>query len=133
MERTIIKDIVNKIGQEVKLNGWVATRRDHGKLVFVDLRDRSGIIQVVGGDQLGDLKSEDVVEITGLVKERPASMVNEKIATGKVEIGLKEVKVLAKAEDLPFDTGSDDLNVSLPILLDYRSLSLRHLKKKAVF
>jgi aspartyl-tRNA synthetase len=125
MERTIIADTINKIGQEVKLNGWVSTRRDHGKLVFIDLRDRSGIVQVVGDNRLGDLRSEDVIEIIGLVKERPAHMVNEKISTGKVEIELKEIKILAKSKELPFPIETDGLDIDEDTRLKYRYLDLR--------
>ncbi len=121
------------IGEEVKLCGWVNTRRDHGKIIFIDLRDRSGLMQVVGGENLAELRPEDVVEIIGKVKERPKNMVNPKLATGEVEIEVKEVKLLAKATDLPFDTGQEELKVSLPTLLDYRSLSLRHPKNRAIF
>lgn len=133
MERTLALEATKKVGQKVRLNGWVATRRDHGKLVFVDLRDRSGIIQVVGNQKLSDLRPEDAVEIIGLVKNRPEKMVNPKLPTGKVEIETKEIKVLAKAHELPFDMGLDKLKVTLPTLLDYRSLSLRHPRNQAIF
>jgi len=133
MERTLTKETIKKIGQDVLLKGWVNSRRDHGKIVFIDLRDRSGIIQVVGDEKLRQLRPEWVVEIKGLVKERPANMVNPNLTTGKVEVELKEIKVLAKAEELPFDTGTETLNVELPTLLDYRGLTLRHPKVKAIF
>lgn len=136
MQRTLISQTPNLIGQEVKLCGWINARRDHGKIIFLDLRDRSGLIQVVLALQdevLQKLGHEDVIEITGTVKKRPEAMVNEKIPTGKVEIEVKEIKLLSKSEELPFDMGTEELKVSLPTLLDYRSLTLRHPKQKAIF
>lgn len=133
MARTLALETIEKIGEEVLLKGWVNTQRDHGKLVFIDLRDRSGIVQVLGGTELGDLHPEDVVEITGVVNKRPENLVNSKIPTGGVEVKASDVQVLAKAEELPFDMGQETLNVSLPTLLDYRSLTLRHPKVKQIF
>jgi len=133
MERTLASETPQKIGQEVKLCGWVNTRRDHGKIVFIDLRDRSGVVQVVGGEPLKKLRPEWVVEIKGLVKKRPPQMVNPNLESGKVEVELKEIKVLAEAKELPFDIGSQELKIELPTLLDYRGLTLRHPKIKAIF
>jgi len=133
MERTLSLETINKIGQEIRLCGWVNRRRDHGKIIFLDLRDRSGIIQIVCQKQAKDLRPEDVVEIYGKVKPRPKEMVNPKIQTGEVEIEAKKIRVLAKAVELPFDTGVDKLKVSLPTLLDYRPLSLRHSRSRAIF
>jgi len=133
MKRTLSIDLSKEVGKKVQVAGWVNTRRNHGKLVFIDLRDRTGLVQVVGGNNLTDLRPEDVVEIKGLVKNRPEKLINPKLATGKIEVEAEKVKTLAKAADLPFDTGVADLNVSLPTLLDYRPLSLRHPKIKAIF
>src|SRR3989338_5649474 len=134
MERTLIADTVNKIGESVRLKGWVNTKRDHGKITFIDLRDRSGFIQVVGtGNELSTLKPENVVEITGLVKTRPEKLVNPKLPTGKIELELQSIKVISVGMELPFDTTKEDLNLELPTLLDYRSLSLRHPKIQAIF
>jgi nondiscriminating aspartyl-tRNA synthetase len=132
MERTLISQTLQKIGQKVRLCGWVNTRRDHGKMVFIDLRDRSGLVQIVGDEKLGELRSEDAIEIMGLVKERPLNMVNEKIPTGKVEIEVESVKILSKSAELPFDMGAE-LKVQLPTLLDFRPLVLRHPTQKAIF
>lgn len=133
MQRTLINETPEKVGQEVLLKGWVNTRRDHGKLIFIDLRDRSGIVQVICGEQAKDLRTEWVVEITGTVKERPRNLINEKLLTGKIEIEAKEIKVIAQSEELPFDTGLPVLNASLPTVLDFRPLSLRHPRNQAVF
>ena len=135
MQRTLVSETPENVGKEVLLKGWVNTRRDHGKIVFVDLRDRTGLLQIVfsGIPEANDLRSEWVVEIRGVVKERPENLVNPKISTGKIEIEARQLKVLAKAAKLPFDTGLETLNVSLPTLLDYRPLSLRHPKNQAIF
>jgi nondiscriminating aspartyl-tRNA synthetase len=133
MERTLTLQAVDKIGKRIRLCGWVNARRDHGQLVFVDLRDRSGLIQIVGGKDLSQLRPEWVVEIEGLVKKRPANLINSKLPTGKIEVEAQKVAVLAKAEELPFDTGGEELKISLPTLLDYRALSLRHPRNQAIF
>lgn len=135
MQRTLVSETPENVGKEVLLKGWVNTRRDHGKIVFVDLRDRTGLLQIVfsGIPEANDLRSEWVVEIRGVVKERPENLVNPKISTGKIEIEARQLKVLAKAAELPFDIGGEGLNVGLPTLLDYRSLTLRHPRVKAIF
>lgn len=133
MDRILILEAVKKVGEKVLLSGWVATRRDHGKLVFIDILDRSGIIQVVGGEELSSLRPQDVIEITGKVQKRPEKMVNRKIPTGGVEILSEKINILSKAEEMPFDMGGEALNLELPTLLDYRSLTLRHPKVKEIF
>ena len=133
MERTLIIDSVKKAGEKVKLQGWVATRRDHGKIVFIDLIDRTGMMQVVGGEELSNLKTQDVVEIIGEIKTRPERMVNANIPTGTVEMNSEEVNVLSKSDEMPFDMGQETLNLELPTLLDYRTLTLRHPKVKEIF
>lgn len=125
MERTLINLTPEKIGQKVRLCGWVNTRRDHGKMVFIDLRDRSGLVQIVGGDELGELRSEYVVEIMGTVKRRPANMINEKISTGEIEIEVEKITVLAKAKGLPFPLDTDGYEINEELRLKYRYLDLR--------
>ncbi len=133
MQRTLVNDTVRKAGETVMLKGWVDTKRDHGKITFIDLRDRSGKVQVVGADKLGDLHLEDVVQIEGLVKRRPEKMINSSLPTGTVEIEAVDYQVLARAAQLPIDLSKEDLNLELPTLLDYRSLALRHPKVKSIF
>ncbi len=133
MQRTLALETLKKINKEVLLKGWVATRRDHGKIVFIDLRDRSGIIQLVSDKKIGSLHPQDVIEIKGMVKKRPPKLVNKDLNTGEVEVQAKEIKVLQKAAELPFDMGGPELKVELPTLLDNRSLTLRHPKIAAVF
>lgn len=133
MKTLYVEDVLNHIGQEVELRGWVNTKRDHKKIVFLDLRDNTGIVQVVGGEEFKVVSPEDVISIKGLVKKRPDKLVNAKLKTGTIEIEAKSLKILAKAKELPFDMGKESLELSLPVLLDYRSLSLRHSKIQAIF
>lgn len=134
MKRILAKDTVKKVGEKVRLAGWVNTKRDHGKITFIDLRDRSGIVQVVGpGEKLSPLNPEYVVEIEGLVKKRPKNLINPSLATGEIEVETKRVKVLSKAQELPFDMGRPVLNLQLPTLLDFRPLTLRHPRIAKIF
>ncbi len=139
--RVLVSDCPKKIGKEVLLKGWIRVIRSHGKLVFFDLRDRSGIVQVVVNPQISEkaykeslaLHPEFAIELVGLVKERPKNASTKDSSTGAVEIEAKEIKILSKAETLPFDMGGPNLNLELPTLLDYRSLTLRHPKVAAIF
>ena len=130
MERSLVKDTINKVGEAVLLKGWVQSRRDHGKIVFLDISDRSGLIQVVTNEGV-DLGC--AVEITGLIKKRPENLINPKLETGTIELEAKEIKILAKSETYPFDMGKPELNLELPTLLDNRSLVLRHSSVKNIF
>lgn len=125
MERTLIKDAPKKIGEKIRLCGWVNTRRDHGKMVFIDLRDRTGFIQIVGDEKLGDLRSEYVIEVEGIVKKRPVNMVNDKISTGEVEIEAEKINILAKSKELPFPLETDGYEINEEKRLKYRFLDLR--------
>lgn len=133
MERTLIAKTPEKVGEKVKISGFVHVVRAHGKIAFADISDRSGTLQVVGGEDLAGLKPQYAVEIEGVVNARPEKMVNEKIETGKVELSAEKVTVLAKSEEMPFDMGGENLNLELPTLLDYRTLTLRHPKVKGIF
>ena len=126
--RTNIVDIVKKEGQSVELFGWVHARRDHGKLVFIDLRDRSGLVQVVFGPKVAgacDLRLEYVVKVTGVVQKRPPNMVNDKVPTGFYEISATEVEILNASEPLPFPVDTDGSEINEEIRLKYRYLDLR--------
>ncbi len=126
MKPYFIEESINKIGQEVELYGWVETKRDHKKIVFIDLRDRSGIIQCVGtGEQLRDVSTEYVLKITGLVKKRPDKLINPNIKTGSVEVEVKKVEVINKAQPLPIPIDSDGYEIDEEIRLKYRYLDLR--------
>ncbi len=125
MKKLFIEDTVSKVGEEVEVLGWVDTKRDHKKIVFIDLRDRSGLLQVVGGEDFKQLSSEDVVKIKGIIKERPAKLVNPKIKTGTIEMEAKELTVISRAEALPIPINTDGYEVDEEIRLKYRYLDLR--------
>jgi nondiscriminating aspartyl-tRNA synthetase len=133
MERTLITDTVKKAGEKVKIFGFVHVVRAHGKIAFADIVDRTGSIQVVGGEDLADLKPQYAVSIEGIVNKRPERMVNDKIETGTVELSSEKIEILSKASEMPFDMGGEELNLELPTLLDYRTLALRHPKIKEIF
>ncbi|MBZ9571938.1 aspartate--tRNA(Asn) ligase [Patescibacteria group bacterium] len=134
MRRIFNIETVKYIGKEVKICGWVQKRRDHGGIVFLDLRDKSGILQVVCSPKLvKDVKDEYVLAVEGKVKKRPIKMINPKLETGKIEVSASKIEILAEAAPTPFDLKDQELTVSLPTLLDYRPLTLRHPKIKAIF
>ncbi len=133
MERTLISQTPQKVGQEVIISGFVSIVRSHGKIAFADITDRTGSLQVVGGEEVASLKTQSAVEIQGKINERPPKMVNDKIETGSVEMSVSKVTILSKAEEMPFDMGAETLNLELPTLLDYRTLTLRHKKIKDIF
>jgi len=124
MERTYAKETVKKIGEKVKLLGWVDTIRDHGKITFVDLRDKTGKVQCVGAEIKG-LSEESVVEISGAVKERPEDLVNKNLETGEIEIEVEACKVLNRCKELPIPLKSDGLEINEESRLKYRYLDLR--------
>ncbi len=118
-----------QIGQTVTLAGWVHRRRDHGGVIFIDLRDREGLVQIVCDPdapalfaEAEKLRNEFVVRITGLVRARPAGTVNANLASGKIEILAREIELLNRSEPLPFQL---DENVSEEVRLKYRYLDLR--------
>ncbi|MEI7930188.1 MAG: aspartate--tRNA ligase [Actinomycetes bacterium] len=116
------------VGTKVTLAGWVARRRDHGGVAFIDLRDSSGAAQVVINDEslAGSLRAEWCVLITGTVRIRPAGNENANIPTGEIEVVCEELQVLSEAAPLPFPVDSGDLNtISEEIRLKYRYLDLR--------
>ncbi len=133
MKRTLVAEAVSKVDETVTLKGWVNTRRDHGKIIFIDLRDRTGIVQVVCGEDAKSLRSEYVIAITGQVKARPEKLVNQNLPTGTIEIQAEKIEVISQSEELPFDMGKEVLDVELPTLLDYRALTLRHPRVQAIF
>ncbi len=115
------------VGSKVTLAGWVARRRDHGGVAFIDLRDSSGSVQVVIKDEIaGALRAEWCVLISGAVTERPSGNENSNIPTGEIEIDCRELTVLSEAAPLPFPVDSGDTsNISEEVRLKYRYLDLR--------
>lgn len=122
--------------KEVTLCGWVAKRRDHGKLIFIDIRDRDGITQVTfipketgeSYTKAQDIRSEFVIKVTGIVNKRPANTVNTKLPTGQIEVLAKSLEILNPSLTPPFEI-EDELNISEDTRFKYRYLDLR--RKKA--
>ncbi|MBU8074187.1 aspartate--tRNA ligase [Staphylococcus aureus] len=121
------------LGQEITLKGWVNNRRDLGGLIFVDLRDREGIVQVVFNPAFSEealkiaetVRSEYVVEVQGTVTKRDPETVNPKIKTGQVEVQVTNIKMINKSETPPFSINEENVNVDENIRLKYRYLDLR--------
>src|SRR3954451_22533645 len=114
-------------GEHVVLAGWVARRRDHGGVVFIDLRDASGVVQVVWRSEEAaahDLRAEFCVLVTGTVRARPAGNENPELPTGAIEVAADEVEVLSEAEPLPFPV-EGSAEVSEDVRLKYRYLDIR--------
>ncbi|HUV28251.1 MAG TPA: aspartate--tRNA ligase [Anaerolineales bacterium] len=120
-------------GQSVKLSGWVNRRRDHGGVTFIDLRDRSGFVQVVfnpdnspqAHQEAEPLRAEWVIQVRGIVRQRPEGMQNPNLATGEIEIEVQELKVLNPAKTPPFPINKEE-EVDEQTRLRYRYLDLRH-------
>lgn len=125
MKRTLARETIDKIGEKILLQGWINSKRDHGKITFVDLRDCTGLVQVVGEKKLKKLRPEDIIEIEGLVKKRPKNLVNPKIETGEVEVEAQKIKLLNKAKDLPFPIDTEGYEIEEELRLKYRYLDLR--------
>lgn len=131
MERIFINQLKDYKGEDVFLKGWVDTRRDHGKLIFIDLRDKSGLIQVVFSptslkyEEAKKLRNEWVVEIKGKVNQRPKGMQNDKIENGDLEVEAIDLTILNSSEPLPIDISGDGYDIGEEHRLKYRYLDLR--------
>ncbi len=124
MERTLARETLKKIGEKVRLCGWVVSIRDHGKITFIDLRDRTGVVQCVG-EALPRVSSESVIEVLGSVAKRPQNLANPNLETGTVEVKIEKMKVLSAAEELPFPLEGDGYEIGEEVRLKYRYLDLR--------
>ena len=130
--RILSSEVVGKTDDEVELAGWVDGRRDHGKLIFIDLRDRGGIVQLVftpkdeGLYRLADsLRPEWVISVKGMVVKRPAGMENPDLKTGECEISVGSFEVLNESETPPFRLDDEGYEVNEELRLKYRYLDLR--------
>jgi aspartyl-tRNA synthetase len=128
--------MLDNVGQDMLLMGWTAVRRDLGALIFIDLRDRTGIMQVVfdAGDmpqadfaRAETIRSEYVLAVKGKLVKRAEDTVNPKISTGYIELRVKEFKILSKSETPPIYI-EDDMNVAEQLRHKYRYLDLRRPK-----
>lgn len=124
MRRTLAQESASVVGKQVKLNGWVESIRDHGKITFIDLRDRTGIVQCVG-TKLPKLTAESAVEVKGRVNKRPEKLVNKELETGTVEVQIEKLNILSLAKEIPLPLDSDGLEIEEPVRLKYRYLDLR--------
>ncbi|MEA1909790.1 MAG: aspartate--tRNA ligase [Patescibacteria group bacterium] len=131
MDRILAKETVNNIDKEVVLKGWVHSLRDMGQIVFMDMRDVSGVVQIVfdNADMAKDLKPEYVIEVTGKVIKRDPKYVNDKLVTGTIEVQAGEVKIINEAELPPFEIDQDKVTDE-ELRLKYRYLDLRHQRLK---
>lgn len=131
MKRTLISETLNYVGDEIKISGWIAKRRDHGNIVFLDIRDMSGMLQVVvvpGSDayeEVESLRPEWVVSISGKINKRPKKMINPELVTGTVEMEAKEIEIINQAKTPPFEIDQDTSKVDEELRLKYRYLDIR--------
>ena len=144
MKRTLTLNSTQAIGERATVAGWVHSRRDHGGLIFIDLRDHTGLLQLVfNPDQpqafalAEELRDEFVISASGMVRERDEQLRNDKIPTGGVELVVDELRILNRAETLPIQPFADDNQAGEELRLKYRFLDLRRgkvqtmLKKRA--
>jgi nondiscriminating aspartyl-tRNA synthetase len=135
MERTLINELGGKKGSEVTIKGWVSVRRDQGKMVFFDFRDRTGAVQGVtlpnspAIEVAKEVRNEYVVAVTGKVNERPEKNRNDKVQNGDIELEILGIEVLAKAE-IPFELGTE---VNLDTHLDHLPYTLRSQRSRDIF
>jgi len=132
MQRTLATETIKKIGSQVTVSGWVACRRDHGKLIFLDLRDASGLLQIVVNPQVSQdahkiaegIRGEFVIRVNGKVNARPEKLINKKLPTGTVEMEALSIEILSESNTLPFELDKAD-SVNEEMRLKYRYLDLR--------
>lgn len=137
INRKKIGELGQHIGEEVSIAGWVDVRRDHGKLIFIDLRDASGKVQMVilpnheeAHLKAQELRPEWVIKVKGNINARPEKMINKDQQNGDLEVEVLEIEVLSKAKELPFDTQSE---LNFDTYLDHLPLTLRTAKSQAIF
>jgi hypothetical protein len=138
MNRTYIKDLKDHVGKEITISGWVDIRRDHGKLIFIDIRDMSGKIQTVAlpnnkeaHEVANKVRSEWVISATGIINKRPEKMIAKDKVTGEIEsngdieLELKKIEVLNEAQTPPIDVRSEGTEIGEEARLKYRYVDLR--------
>lgn len=132
MERTLTVKTPRLIGQEIKVAGWVNTRRDHGGVIFVDLRDHTGLVQVVFNPDHDDifhlaerLRDEYCIAVTGTVRERGTGLENPHLATGQIELVARQLEILNRSDPIPVATRDEGQRSSEEMRLRYRYLDLR--------
>jgi len=137
MKRILSSETTKYLGKKVRVAGWVHSKRSHGKIIFIDLRDKAGILQLVFSPNnkesykiAQELKPEWVIEITGEVSKRPEGMKNPKVESGEVEIKVETLKIHCQAKTLPFAIDTPGYEISEEKRLKYRYLDLRRGRMK---
>jgi aspartyl-tRNA synthetase len=139
MKRILASETIKYLNKKVLLKGWVNTKRNLGKLIFVDLRDISGLVQILLIPQnldenskkiLKKVKEECVIEVEGIVQKRPENQINEKLLTGEIEVLAKRISLLSEAKVLPFPIDNENIKPTEKLKLRYRYLYLRRKKMK---
>ena len=131
MERTLIGELGKHVGETVSISGWVDVRRDQGKMVFFDFRDRSGLVQgvVLPGslamDIAKDIRNEYVVRAEGIVNKRPEKNAQADRQNGDIELEVKALEILNPSDALPFDISNDTSGIDESVRAEYRYLDLR--------
>jgi len=136
MERTLIGELGQQVGNTVSISGSIAVRRDQGKMVFFDFRDRSGRVQGVvlpGSPAIEiakEVRPESIVSVSGIVNKRPEKNINAGVQNGDIELEITGIDILSKARDLPFELGAE---LNLDTQLDYLPFTLRSERSRAIF
>ncbi|MDO8663271.1 MAG: aspartate--tRNA ligase [Candidatus Wildermuthbacteria bacterium] len=134
MQRILNIETTKHLGEKVMVQGWIDSRRDHGKIIFIDLRDRSGLLQIVFTqetyEKAKELRPEWVISVQGKIAERPQNMINPKIESGKVELQAEDLEVLSQAKTLPFEIAENKEKINEEVRMKYRYLDLRRKKMK---
>src|SRR5579872_6271316 len=124
MARTYIKDTPQKIGEKIEILARANTVRDHGKLMFIDLRDETGIVQSVSRNKL-EVGEGDVVKVEGTVKQRPEKLVNKNLESGKVEIEIEKLEVTSRSTTPPIPFDNEGLDIDENLRPKWRYIDLR--------
>ena len=128
--RILVSETSAKIGEKITVAGWVHARRDHGGLIFIDLRDRTGLLQIVFTGELAShdaaaLRAEWVVLVEGTIKKRPENMVNPDIPTGTIELKAETLDIISEAATPPFPLDNDGYDINEELRMEFRYLDLR--------
>lgn len=124
MRNLLISETTENIGKKVTLYGRAQTVRDHGKLLFIDLADETGILQTISREAF-DVTEGDIIKVEGTVKKRPANLVNQKILTGEIELEISKLEIISKTQTPPIPTTGDGYDINEDLRLKYRYLDLR--------
>lgn len=130
--RTYIQNIIQENEKEITIKGWVHSRRDHGKIIFIDVRDITGMIQCVATPDIYEvyeiakkLRPEFIIEISGFIAKRPEKLINPSLEKGSLEMQVHQIIIINKAQTLPFEIDKDTKGINEDLRLKYRYLDLR--------